>query len=796
MYNPNTYNKANKFNEIPLNCKKIVKMINDIEYDKTHNKFRQLRDKSTEIFTSSFISNPKTDILHTELLKIVDYFYNMINSIILLNINQVLKTNNFKTIGNEQVILLFKGGNNLVLLQDIFNKILDKIELDINHIPNKIKSNIKVSDNDFTLLIITENEKRYNEIYYCAKKLLTDALYIVSEQFNKILYNNLNNISTLSETHFEQFKSKLLNSKFNHNLLTTNLINKYFPFSNKIFDENKINELINIDFSDCNNVNLIIVAEYICSCYPKYNVNSNNKKYINDLLNFKLFNNFSEIYKNINTFKINLANELNNMTTPEKLFYEKMGNDIYHYKIVDKINPENIKFNSKPNIFLYNSNENKNFGDVYLEDTVPNNIHYVSINGMIYNNLTIMGHNINFDLFRVKFNISVEQNNLTYLYIQPNDKEFDNNAIFIPHKLNIPSEFIDVSVLKFDDASSEIIRNEYYSNPKHFIKNHLFEYTKPDLINFSSFIMYGSELIVEDLINVLFIQNQYTPIFDLKYNKRLIRLFYFYCMHLTIKDKNKINLCEKLNTLKTELNNISISMSNNVNNNNNNNIIYKNINSCPTYNTSFYNVSYTFDILKNYSIGKQIHQMIDVKENYKILQPLLNYILIYKTIFESEYKYIVDFTKIYNKLYNINDNASYENLFIGFYGFIAECVSIIDSCINIFCNDIPNPDDKIYDSIMKNGNVSLISNNTKTSTKYTYIDDNKVVFSFDIPNSNISNETGICIMRCKNSDENDICCDDMNTKYINIMKKYNDLIDGSDEKKNMKIIIEKFFSNK
>jgi hypothetical protein len=84
MYNPYYFNKANKFNEIPLNCKKIVKMTNDIEYDKTHNKFRQLRDKSTEIFTSTFISNPKTDATHTELLKIVDYFYNSINSIIFI----------------------------------------------------------------------------------------------------------------------------------------------------------------------------------------------------------------------------------------------------------------------------------------------------------------------------------------------------------------------------------------------------------------------------------------------------------------------------------------------------------------------------------------------------------------------------------------------------------------------------------------------------------------------------------------------------------------------------------------
>jgi hypothetical protein len=188
--------------------------------------------------------------------------------------------------------------------------------------------------------------------------------------------------------------------------------------------------------------------------------------------------------------------------------------------------------------------------------------------------------------------------------------------------------------------------------------------------------------------------------------------------------------------------------------------------------------------------------MVNVKEEYKILQPLLNYILIYKTIFESKCEYIVKFTDIYNKLYNIIDNVNYNALLIGFYAFIAECVSIINSCINIFCNEIPKPDDKIYDSIMKDGNKTLISNNTDTGIKYTYFDNNKVVFSFDIPNTNISDKPEICVMRCKNSDDDDICCDELNTKYINILKLFNSLPDGSTEKENMADVIKRFFEEK
>ena len=843
--------------KVPLICKSITRVFNDIEYDKTHNKYRALRDKSTEIFTKYFISNPKVDTEHKRLLTFIDYIFNMMNSKVLLNLNSELKNNGFNTMGNEQVFLLFKGGNNLVVLQDIFEKITNRSNFDINSIPSKIKSNIKISDNDFTINIIAEVETRFNEIYFCVKKLLTHSLLEICDIFNNLMFN-MQAFKMVRPKENLEFKQHPFDS-----LSSNQLLINFFPFTNNELkqDFSKFEELDNMDFENCNNVGVLIQAEYIRSCYK--NSNQPSVKIINrieQLLNHKLSFFYDNIYKEneINMFKEELANEVNNMTNPEKLFYDMSGSCINHYKVVKPVEKDNLEFSGVQNTFIYPSNT---FNDGKLGTTIDGympvskfrniqNAHYMSINGTIYGNTTKIGFNINFDLFRIKCNVLANQEKILYKYCQPNNAEFDNDAIFIPALFNLPSEFVDVSVGHFDDLNIFPIIEEYYKNPKHFINHHLYEFKNVSPENFRSFTMYSSELIVDDLINTLFRQ-RYSPQFDSKYNKRLVRLFYFYCMYNTIKDKSSDNLCKILNLMKTEFMKISNSMSNCVENSivvnnsfgsnfasntsNNDDFLIKslsnaksllnnhhsintlnkneqstkqiiggssltNISPIPSFNTSFYNIPYNFDILVNYSLDKPLFKFVDVKPEYALMQPLLNFILTYKTIYESNANYVTEFAKRYNDIYSIIDNSTSQELFVSFQLFLSECIGILDYCINMFCSEAPHPEDQIYNYVTsvsdEQGTHTLIKTEEDKQTKYSYLVNNEITFSFTVPNITIANDIETCMSKCKGNDGEDICCDDKNKKYETIINEYNKIPNGSVEKEKMKQLLNIFFKSK
>lgn len=782
------------FNKIPIIAKSVAKIFNDINYDKTHAKFRIFPDKTTEIFTKHFISNPKTDINHKRLLSFVDYIYNVMNFKILTNINEKLKEKGFKTMGNEQIFLMFKGGNNLVLLQDVFDKISNSNNINMNGLPSKIKSNIKISDNDFTLNIITEDEVRFNEIYFCAKELLTISLCEICDTFNGFLWN-MDATKSAKGTPTITFVKNTLDE-----VRGTDLLIKFYPFTNNFSsqDRNKLKELESLPFDTCNNTNVLIQSAFIMSCYENYN-NEHLKARIQQLLEYKLTYFYDNIYLDKNAFKTDLASAINEMINPDKLYYAISGNNIKHYKILNKIDASNIDFATSGNTFIFNSNTfvDGTLGATlmsYTPSTIGKNSHYVSINGAVFNNLSKIGHLVDFDLLRIKCNVAVNQSQTLQIYVQPINDDFDANGIFAPSEFKIPSEFVDVSIGKFCHQTTVDIREAYYHNPKHFINSHLYEYKNTTPESFRCFVMYGSEFIVEDLMLTLFKQGTYTPLYDNKYNKRVVRLFYFYCMFIILRDKGSNNLCSILNTLKREFQIISTALSANVGKG-------SNIQSTPSFNSTFYDKPFNFEILTNYCLGKPIFKFVDVKHEYELLKPLLNFTLAFKTIFESNYNYIVDFSQQYNDLYNIIDTSSAEEIFVNYLGFISECTGIIDYCINIFCSNSPHPEDQIYNYITDvstdEGKNTLIKSESENGTKYTYLLNGEEMMSFTVPNKTVYvNDIEKCTSKCKNADDVDVCCDDLNRKYAEILKEFNKLENGSSQKEEMRKVLKLFFEKK
>jgi hypothetical protein len=134
-------------------------------------------------------------------------------------------------------------------------------------------------------------------------------------------------------------------------------------------------------------------------------------------------------------------------------------------------------------------------------------VHYLSYNSSIRK--TRFTNTTDFDLMRIKFNLVVEGNKFT-----KDDAVYD---------MPIPSEFIDISIAGYNDASR-----------KHYINacmNRNFDASKMGLSINNKLITvvksYDTNDIAYDLQYILFSQNSLEPWIDPKYTKRIYRLLFF-----------------------------------------------------------------------------------------------------------------------------------------------------------------------------------------------------------------------------------------------------------------------------
>jgi len=159
---------------------------------------------------------------------------------------------------NEKVLLYLKGGNNFIIYKEIIQKQFS------------IKDDLKNSDTDYNVIILTNNYDRYKIIYHYVSKALIKALNILSH-----IYDHL----------FQNFQSISL-SDINNTLSkkTVEYINEF------IIKDNKLASLIKKDL------------KYIISIYNKTSFDSFNEElhkliqeYIKD--NNTTFYNYDNIYK-------------------------------------------------------------------------------------------------------------------------------------------------------------------------------------------------------------------------------------------------------------------------------------------------------------------------------------------------------------------------------------------------------------------------------------------------------------------------------------------------------------------
>ena len=141
------------FKENPLLFNNIKKNIINLDKIKTEPVFRAYKDESTSCFVSVFMEDE--DILNY----FIYYNFQTLHYFIMSNINELLKTNKEVLKSDEDIFIIFKGGN---IMHFYFNKIIKIIKDNLltqspEYIEkiNDLDNNFKVSDVDTSILIST-----------------------------------------------------------------------------------------------------------------------------------------------------------------------------------------------------------------------------------------------------------------------------------------------------------------------------------------------------------------------------------------------------------------------------------------------------------------------------------------------------------------------------------------------------------------------------------------------------------------------------------------------------------------
>jgi hypothetical protein len=436
---------------------------------------------------------------------------------------------------------------------------------------NKIlKENFKISDTDYSLYINATLHERYNVIHKFAIQLLGKAFDKMTDEcdqyFEDVTVRNrtnfrdanldiiINKNPIVDNQPYNTFSGILLNELrnfLNSNINITNIQNGNFddlPIQNiRIFLQNwSVQSDIYESYNQAQITSLLKYIQKINNIFTNsigpinlrgmgvmsinenvYNILFNNIKVNIDLLVEKKFyllkiNNFYTIekirelktqltnwYKNILQDDDKLNDKFERSYDPRYVTEKKDKYKLHHDKIhisannQDELTDNNFIFSKRNSTIVLSKNNPIYFNNI-ITINIPKN-HYITFNETIRkiraNGKTI----IDFDLMRSKFNIIINKINV----LTKNDQ---------PYEAYIPSEFIDVSIPRFEDIS----RNEFFNN----LINH--NNNIPTSLTFRKYpgiliSSYSNSEILEDLLYILFNQNMYEPYLDIKYKKRIIR---------------------------------------------------------------------------------------------------------------------------------------------------------------------------------------------------------------------------------------------------------------------------------
>jgi len=532
-------------------------VLNNLKY----NKLRTLKDTSTSTFVKVFLSDPET------ILKFTFYIYHKINC----QLKEIEK--NICNPSTEKIIFFFKGGNVMHLFKKKFEDIVSSNKRNQNL--SNFEKNLSISDTDFTIYIITNSEKRYNEIYFHVKNKLIEILHQISQIFEKLLTN----------------KGK--NNKKNNKNYSLNIMNYRNRQSCDMFED------------------------------P-----TEENAYVQE--NFKNF----YTQDKINTYLKLFSEELTKIATKNNkpnVFYEEKYDGVYTYQIPSKPSPI---LSPRQNLFISSTN---NLPDpINLQNFGDEKNHYVSINSSIFNDLAEASHLIIFDLFRIKFSVSLPDVEKSGPYENYNKNNRNKNI----DSLFVPSEFIDISVPRYNDFFLNQFRRSFQTYQNIYLVKNFVLLGCMKLNIFPSILTMTPYYLLKDLIATVFQQNQNLPFIDQKYSKRIFRIFYFLIGSYVFNEIKEIPPPD----------------------------IMRNVDE--NFYDYFLEELPPIEVLP-YMKGKKISHFFKIKPNFEVIAPLINFTILFNLLIPNK-DLLQDYINYYNEIFNIIGNYSADDFIIDFSQFKKE----------------------------------------------------------------------------------------------------------------------------
>ena len=709
--------------------------------------FRAYKDESTSSFNTIFFENENI------LQQFTNYCYHRINYDINSNINDELKDIGKDILQyKEDILLIFKGGNIInYFIKDAIKNFNQK------NIQNaKFDKFTKISDTDFTIYILNNGEVRFNLLYIYVSHLLYSSLLKIREEFEKILVNipnpnpnlilkdikNFTNgyelIDILNQKMFDQInidlnnlhKDMFINKKYN--TFQTNFIIKQRIYSDCIigtkyikvlqtFKENNENyRLIDLDelIKEQRIIIEIILENNLIELQIQEFYNKEKlKKFIN-LLDKNLSDNYTyngEVntkiedylyYKFQNPLVIEeyLLNETTDLPNQQVIPRNQLNNNsAYELNLRNnqQVIPRNqrnnnsahelnlsnkqVKINKAKDFIVKNINNYK-FSELLIRD--KNYFHIITVSSFIYNYMS-ESHIVNFDLFRIKFNVLLNKIKKTDLITSKSEKI----------KLNIPSEFLDVSIPKYNDLNLNHIKESKNKNL----------FTNLNFGNYKNILTYSIETIIDDLNILLHKQNIFSPWFDNKYEKRLDRLIFLitykiinnytsraigtngknkFKTYFTNFQANLIEICESFKSYKNLNNNIykdrifrGLSYFNEE--------LSESLKNNPIVINQYYNSDNFFKIKYETIVDRKNENFIDSFKDYNdmLLEHIFRIVILYITDKDLYIKYVKLNLKKYNFIFNNKEqeldfiNGKYLNDFIKFFEKLIEKYKVYNKLI-------------------------------------------------------------------------------------------------------------------
>lgn len=424
-----------------------------------------------------------------------------------------------------------------------------------------LKPKFKISDIDYSLYLNVADPIRYLQIHTIVIKLVYTILSHITKKFDQ----HLATILELNGAPYHPAKPKqyvasteppLVYNTPSYRLYLDLKRHVHTGFSNgKLSDyndlRNRIAAVVN-DYKPTKSLwvataeyNIVEYVEYINKVNPRFfaeyqglgDLSATKQKILDNItiiIESKEYDLLSMPYytiEDIQKIRENLANFFSTLSpeAPElqPTFAKVPGTDkVNTFQLVDNttIKPDNFRF-KKTNCYSITINPATLESELHANKC--DQYHFISYNAAID---VIKGPNrINFDLMRSKVNLVMT------------GSHFIRNGRKIVEQ-PVPSEFIDISIPRFDDTGlHHYLDNLPHSDrrPINAITNGL-PYALPLHASNRTIVInsYGPEDLSHDLVRTVFNMNQFEPWLDEKFQKRIIRSIYFIVLNRTIDTVN------------------------------------------------------------------------------------------------------------------------------------------------------------------------------------------------------------------------------------------------------------------